>query len=90
MHQIATILISIAAIWFAATLVPGPDFLATTRVALTNNRATNLRTVLGIACGTCVWGLAGFFGIHNPLRRWIDRLAGLAFIGFGTSLALER
>lgn len=64
MHQSATVLTSIAAIWLAATLVPGPDFLATTRVALTNDRAVGIRTVLGIACGTCVWGLAGFFGVH--------------------------
>ncbi len=64
MHQTATVLLSIAAIWFAATLVPGPDFLVTTRVAITNDRAVGIRTVLGVACGTCVWGLAGFFGIH--------------------------
>jgi len=27
---------------------------------------------------------------YSRLRRWIDRVAGAAFIGFGTRLALER
>jgi RhtB (resistance to homoserine/threonine) family protein len=64
MPQAASVLAAIFALWFAATLVPGPDFLITTRVALAHSRRTGLRTVAGIACGTCVWGLAGFFGIH--------------------------
>ncbi len=68
MTQAASVLAAIAVLWFAATLVPGPDFLVTTRVALTHSRRIGLRTVLGIACGTCLWGLAGFFGIHALFR----------------------
>lgn len=64
MHHTAAILASITAIWFVTVLVPGPNFLLTTRVALTNARATGLRAVLGIACSTTLWGLAGFFGVH--------------------------
>jgi threonine/homoserine/homoserine lactone efflux protein len=57
-------LAAIAAIWFAATLTPGPDFLITTRTALLHGRAAGRRLVAGLAVGTCAWGLAGFFGIH--------------------------
>lgn len=87
MHQTLMVLLSIAAIWLAATLVPGPDFLATTRVALTNDRAVGIRAVLGIACGTCLWGLAGFFGIHALFTAapWLYlalKLGGGAYLVF--------
>jgi len=62
-HAIFT-LSAIAAIWFAATLTPGPDFLVTTRTAVLHGRAAARRTVAGLAVGTAIWGLAGFFGIH--------------------------
>jgi len=55
---------AIAAIWFAATMTPGPDFLVTTRTAMLHGRDAARRTVLGLAVGTAAWGLAGFFGIH--------------------------
>jgi threonine efflux protein len=58
------VLAAIALLWFAATLTPGPDFLLASRAALSLPRAAALRVVLGIACGTVLWGLAGFFGIH--------------------------
>jgi threonine/homoserine/homoserine lactone efflux protein len=60
LHVIA----AIALLWFAATLTPGPDFLLASRVSMTLPREAALRVVLGIACGTVLWGLAGFFGIH--------------------------
>jgi threonine/homoserine/homoserine lactone efflux protein len=55
---------AIAAIWFAATMTPGPDFLVTTRTAMLHGRDAARRTVIGLAVGTAMWGLAGFFGIH--------------------------
>jgi threonine efflux protein len=58
------VLVAIALLWFAATLTPGPDFLLASRAAMTLSRERAQRVVLGIACGTVVWGLAGFFGIH--------------------------
>src|SRR5947208_2928622 len=94
------VLAAIALLWFAATLTPGPDFLLASRVSMALPREAALRVVLGIACGTVLWGLAGFVGrlltaapaaaAYSRLRRWIDRIAGAAFIGFGTRLALER
>ena len=61
----AAILLTIAALWFATAVAPGPNFLVTTRTALRTDRATGLRIAAGIACGSSVWGLAGFFGIQT-------------------------
>ncbi len=85
MTQAVSVLAAIAVLWFAATLVPGPDFLITTRVALAHSRRIGLRTVIGIACGTCLWGLAGFFGIHALFRAapWLYlalKLGGGAYL----------
>src|ERR1700687_3433681 len=64
MPEYLHVLAAIALLWFAATLTPGPDFLLASRAAVTLPRDAALRVVLGIACGTVLWGLAGFFGIH--------------------------
>ncbi len=88
MHHDVAVLGSIGAIWLAATLVPGPDFLTTTRVALTHSRAVALRTVLGIACGTCLWGLAGFFGIHALFNAAPFLYLCIKIVGGGYLIAL--
>ncbi len=64
MTSAAAVLSAIAALGFAAAVVPGPNFLVTSRTALRSDRSTGLRTAFGIACGTSMWGFAGFFGIH--------------------------
>jgi RhtB (resistance to homoserine/threonine) family protein len=95
MTHAVSVLAAIAVLWSAATLVPGPDFLVTTRVALTNSRRVGLRTVFGVACGTCVWGLAGFFGIHvlflaAPWLYVALKLCGGAYlVWLGIRLLLE-
>ena len=79
------ILAAIALLWFAATLTPGPDFLLASRAAVTLPREAALRVVLGIACGTVVWGLAGFFGINvlfaaAPWLYLVLKLGGGAYL----------
>ena len=54
----------IAALWLAALISPGPDFLLVTRISVTRGRAQAMRTVFGVAAGLGVWAVAGFFGIH--------------------------
>lgn len=81
MVSAAPILLTIALLWFATAVAPGPNFLVTTRTALRTDRATGLKTTLGIACGTAVWGLAGFFGVHAlfslaPWLYWGLKLGG--------------
>jgi threonine/homoserine/homoserine lactone efflux protein len=78
---------AIAAIWFAATMTPGPDFLVTTRTAMRHGRHAARRTVLGLAVGTATWGLAGFFGIHAlflaaPFLYIALKLGGGAYLVF--------
>lgn len=65
MPHASSILFAIALLWFATAVAPGPNFFVTTRTALLNDRATGIRTAIGIACGTIIWGFAGFFGIHT-------------------------
>lgn len=60
----ASILLTIALLWFATAVAPGPNFVVTTRTALLHDRATGVRIAVGIACGTSMWGLGGFFGVH--------------------------
>lgn len=64
MHSLAP-LVSVAMLWTLAALSPGPNFLITVRIALTQPRRVSLQAVAGIATGTCLWGLAGFLGIHS-------------------------
>lgn len=79
------ILFTIALLWFATAVAPGPNFVVTTRIALLHDRPTGLRTALGIACGTSIWGLGGFFGVHAlfTLAPWLHvalKLCGSAYL----------
>src|SRR5262245_48863454 len=83
--QTASILLTIAVLWGAAAVAPGPNFLITTRTALSHGRAQGLTVALGLACGAVVWGVAGFFGIHAvfTLVPWLYlalKLGGAAYI----------
>ncbi|MBM3548180.1 MAG: lysine transporter LysE [Alphaproteobacteria bacterium] len=83
----ATVLAGISTIWFIAHLSPGPDFLVTVRVAMTQTRMAAMRTVLGICVGTIAWCVAVFFGIgllFNALP-WLYtaiKLAGGAYLAY--------
>lgn len=58
-----SVLISVALIWGAAALIPGPDFMMIVQATTSNSRLHGIAVVLGIATGTIIWGVAGFFGI---------------------------
>jgi threonine efflux protein len=47
----AYVIATIAALWLAAMIAPGPDFLLVTRLSITQGRAAGLRGGLGVACG---------------------------------------
>lgn len=81
------VLAAISTIWFVAHLSPGPDFLVTVRVAMTQTRLAALRTVAGIAVGTVAWCIAGFFGIHalfaaTPSLYLALKYAGGAYLAY--------
>ena len=78
---------AVALIWFAACVVPGPDFLLLSRIALRHARRAGLHAAIGIACGIALWGLAGFFGIHALFAAapWLYlalKLGGGAYLVF--------
>lgn len=64
MSEAVRSLLTIALLWSAAVVAPGPNFVITTRTALLDSRAAGLRAALGITIGAAVWGIAGFFGVH--------------------------
>lgn len=92
MHSLAP-LVSVAMLWALAALSPGPNFLVTVRMALTQPRRTSLHAVAGIATGTCIWGIAGFLGIHAlfiavPWAYGALKIAGGAYLAWlGVKLA---
>ncbi len=63
-YQYAGVLGAISALWLAALMSPGPDFLLVTRISIVRGRAAAIRATLGVAIGIAAWGVAGFFGIH--------------------------
>ena len=63
-HQYAVVLGAIVALWMAALVTPGPDFLLISRISMTQGRIAAIRAAFGVATGIAAWGLAGFFGIH--------------------------
>jgi threonine/homoserine/homoserine lactone efflux protein len=80
-------LATVALIWFAACVVPGPDFLLLSRIALRHARPAGMQAAIGIACGITLWGLAGFFGIHALFAAapWLYlalKLGGGAYLVF--------
>lgn len=54
---------SVALIWGAAALVPGPDFLAIARASVGGGHRRGLACVAGVLCGTVTWGAAGVLGV---------------------------
>jgi threonine/homoserine/homoserine lactone efflux protein len=91
MHNLP-VLLTVASLWSVAAVTPGPNSLAVMRVAVVGTRAHGLRTVAGIAVGTCLWGLSGFFGVHAlfvaaPFLYEAFRVCGGAYlIVFGLRL----
>lgn len=56
-------LLSVAGVWALAAMSPGPNFLISAQATLLLGRRKGFATVLGIVCGTVIWGLAGYFGL---------------------------
>ena len=74
-----------------ALISPGPNFALMLKIGLGSGRRAALRTVLGIAVGEAIWGLAAVFGVaalalHYPMVGTAIRWAGGLFLlrlGFG-------
>lgn len=63
MNSSAIIIGQVALIWAIAAVTPGPNLLVTVRTRLSAGQPQAVRTVLGIACATGLWGIFGFLGV---------------------------
>jgi len=70
----ASVLLTIALLWFATAVAPGPNFVVTTRTAVLHDRATGVRTERNF-CRGCTRMHAGKIGT-NALS---ERIIGCAF-----------
>lgn len=75
----------VAAIWGVAVVTPGPNVLVLARVAAVRGRAEAWWAVGGVALGTSLWGLSGFFGVHAmfvfaPWLYEVLTLVGAAYL----------
>jgi threonine/homoserine/homoserine lactone efflux protein len=81
-------LAALLAFWTAFTLAlisPGPNFALMLRIGLASGRRAALRTVLGIAVGEAIWGLAAVFAVaalalRYPVLGTLIRWAGGGFL----------
>ncbi len=85
-------------------IVPGPDMAFVTRNALRYGLRAALASALGIEAGLVVWAGASALGLAALLRasgtafsivkiavrRWIERVTGVALVTFGVRLAFAR
>ena len=59
-----SMLVSVAAMWLVAVVIPGPNFFVVARMAALRSRRAALVVVGALGIGSALWGLAGFFGVH--------------------------
>ena len=85
------VLLTFWAAFGMALISPGPNFALMLKIGLGSGRRAALWTVLGIAVGEAIWGLAAVFGVaalalHYPMVGTAIRWAGGLFLlrlGFG-------
>ncbi len=85
MHDYASVLGPLAAVWLIGVFAPGPNFFATMYMAARYGRRAALTTVAGIGVGLAFWALAGLLGIRIlfttvPVAAPIARLAGAGYL----------
>ena len=70
---------------FAASMpATAPVWLGLTSVAL-----MTILSIAWYATVACFFSIPRFTGFYERSRRWIDRTAGIIFIGFGARLAMD-
>ena len=74
-------MMSVAAMWLVAVVIPGPNFFVVARMAALRSRRAALVTVAALGVGSTLWGLAGFFGVHALFAVAPAFYAGLRLVG---------
>lgn len=86
-----TSLASLALLYLAALIIPGPNLLLLTHTAAASSRRAALGVALGIATGTLLWVAVAVFGVQRifdaaPLLQTGLRVAGgvyLLYLAYG-------
>ncbi len=78
-----SMLVSVAAMWLVAVVIPGPNFFVVARMAALRSRRPALVVVGAVGLGSTVWGLAGFFGVHALFALAPRLYVALRLIGAG-------
>lgn len=92
MFELLQLFSQIAIFWILAVITPGPNFILTVQTAIKSSRKNALYVVIGIATGTLLWGLSGFFGIRilfsvAPWFYFLIKIIGVIYlIIFGIKL----
>lgn len=89
-------LTSLALLYLAALIIPGPNLLLLTHTAAASSRRAALGVALGIATGTFMWVAVAVFGVQKifdaiPMLQTTLRVAGgvyLLYLAFGLLRAL--
>ncbi len=84
--------LAVGGLWLLAVVIPGPNFLIVTRLAISRGRGAAMRAVIGIVIGTILWGTAGVLGVQTVFAAFPSvygalQLAGAAWlllVGFRT------
>ncbi len=93
-----TSLASLALLYLAALIIPGPNLLLLTHTAAASSRRAALGVALGIATGTFIWVAVAVFGVQKifdaaPVLQTALRVAGgiyLLYLAFGLLRSLWR
>ena len=74
-------LISLALLYLAALIIPGPNLLLLTHTAASASRRAALGVAFGIATGTFVWVLVAVFGVQKIFDAAPSLQTGLRAVG---------
>lgn len=88
--DIAVIFISVFAVFVPALMLPGPDFIAVVRSAMSHGTRAGLLTTLGVSAGLCFYATLSMAGLSALLIEyqwltWTVRILGgsyLIYLGF--------
>ena len=87
----ASTLITLALLYLAALIIPGPNLLLLTHTAASSSRRAALGVALGITTGTFIWVAVAVFGVQQifaavPALQFALKVVGgayLLYLAFG-------
>lgn len=83
--------LTVFVVWLVAVVTPGPNFFLVAHKAAGGSRISAVQCVLGLASGTFIWALCGYFGVSMLFRAapWLYISLKLAGGGYLVWLGLK-